>query len=76
MDERLEALTRELGPLLTEARNMMHLQERALASGIKIGSDFVRGRIGGWDETIAGFRKSLDGFVRHDAGHPGAWRHD
>ena len=76
MDERLEAITKGLGPLLTEARKMMHLQERALASGIKIDGSFVRGRIDGWDDTMSGVRKSFDGFARQIANGPNAGRDD
>lgn len=59
MDEQLQAITEGLGPLLIEARNLMHLQERAIASGIRIDSNFVRCRIDGWDLAISGVRESF-----------------
>ncbi|MGD0634479.1 MAG: hypothetical protein ABSA13_09415 [Beijerinckiaceae bacterium] len=59
MDERLQAMTEGLGPLLIEARNLMHLQERAIASGIRIDSSFVRCRIDGWDHAISGVRETF-----------------
>ena len=63
MDEHIDAVTDHLRPLLLEARNLMHLQDRAIASGIRIDSTFVRRRLDGWDDAICAAREVFAGLL-------------
>ncbi len=68
VDEQIKTVTDHLRPLLLEARNLMHLQDRAIASGIRIDSTFVRCRIDGWDHAIGAAHEQLARLVTPDAG--------
>lgn len=63
MDEQIDAVTDHLRPLLLEARNLMNLQDRAIASGIRIDNSFVRQRVDGWDEAILAARETFAGLL-------------
>ncbi len=68
MDHSLEDMTDRLPPLLIEARNMLHLHDRAGAVGILVEGGFVRCCRERWNDAISDLLESVEAMKAAESG--------